>query len=101
MCIAVPPTSVIMTIDGVEADTVDWVEYDKKTVMCERVGGTSVSMFLIGDGKQIAAGLGSVRMSLTRTFNEKVLECRAINNAMDNPITDQTTINVLCECSNV
>ncbi|KAL5019456.1 hypothetical protein ScPMuIL_002348 [Solemya velum] len=93
-----PPTSITTKIDGVGADSVVWVDGQTKTVTCEAIGGSPTpTVSLIRDGTELVSGTGSVSrdVTLTRSMNPVVIQCEAINVAIDNPITDQTTMNVL------
>ncbi|KAL5019957.1 hypothetical protein ScPMuIL_002849 [Solemya velum] len=93
-----PPTSITTKIDGVDPDSVVWVEGQTKTVTCEAIGGSPTpTVTLIRDGTELVSGTGSVSRDIvqTRSMNPVVIQCEATNVAIDNPITDQTTINVL------
>ncbi|KAL5020094.1 hypothetical protein ScPMuIL_002986 [Solemya velum] len=93
-----PPTSITTKIDGVDADSVVWVDGQTKTVTCEAIGGSPTpTVALIRDGTELVSGTGSVSRDIaqTRSMNPVVIQCEATNVAIDNPITDQTTINVL------
>ncbi|KAL5020288.1 hypothetical protein ScPMuIL_003180 [Solemya velum] len=93
-----PPTSITTKIDGVDPDSVVWVEGQTKTVTCEAIGGSPTPIVtLIRDGTELVSGTGSVSRDIaqTRSMNPVVIQCEATNVAIDNPITDQTTINVL------
>ncbi|KAL5020289.1 hypothetical protein ScPMuIL_003181, partial [Solemya velum] len=93
-----PPTSITTKIDGVDPDSVVWVEGQTKNVTCEAIGGSPTpTVTLIRDGTELVSGTGSVSRDIaqTRSMNPVVIQCEATNVAIDNPITDQTTINVL------
>ncbi|KAL5021749.1 hypothetical protein ScPMuIL_000904 [Solemya velum] len=101
--VKVPPTSITTKINGVDLETVDWVDGQTKTVTCEAVGGSPTpTVLLMRDSTVIEFGTGSISqyVTLTKSLNPAVIQCSATNIAIDNPMTDQTTVNLQYRPSN-